>query len=136
MEKNGNSHHVAWADRIGLNKTWAKAIERIWATYGTSEFSGAVWGLHVITINIKNGPQLKTEIDQYIQGLRQNKHKELESYYDTPAYNSENNILEEEMLPSLANFMIQLLEDNGFGMYKSERDRMGSGDYIEFEEDE
>ena len=121
------SHHVAWADRIGLNKTWAKAIERIWATYGTNDFSKAVWGLHVILINIKNGPQLKKETNQYIEKLRQNKYKRLEPYDDTYAYDSENIILEDEMLPLLANFMIQLLEDNGFGMYKSEFD----GEYDE-----
>lgn len=135
MTEENKSHHVAWADRIGLNKTWAKAIERIWATYGTNDFSHAVWGLHIITININNGPQLKKEIDQYIQKLRQDNIMKLKPYYDTPAYNSENNILEEEMLPSLANFMIQLLEDHGFGMYKSERNQMGSGDYIEFEDE-
>lgn len=121
------SHHVAWADRIGLNKTWAKGIERIWATRGTDDFHNAVWGMHVVIINIKNGPQLRTEIDQYIKELRQEKYKKLDSYYDTPAYESENTILEEEMLPYLANFMIQLLEDNGFGFYKSEFD----GDYDE-----
>ena len=115
---NPNTHHVAWADRIGLNKTWAKGIERIWATYGTEQFNQAVWGLHTVIINIKKGPQLRTIIDTHIVELRQTKYKKLETYYDDPAYDNENDILEREMLPGIANFMIQLLEDNGFGMYK------------------
>jgi len=114
------NHHVAWADRIGLNKTWAKAIERIWATYGTEFFPQAVWGLHTILINIKNGPALRSDIDDYIAKVREDKDRKLEHYVDDPAYANENVILEEEMLPGLANFMIQLLEDNGFGMYKSD----------------
>ena len=130
-----NNHHVAWADRIGLNKTWAKAIERIWATYGTEYFTQAVWGLHTITININKGPQLRTDIDNHINELRKEKYKKLEPYYDDPAYANENTILEEEMLPGLANFMIQLLEDNGFGMYKSSQDH-GSGRYIEIDEED
>lgn len=126
-DQSKSNHHVAWADRIGLNKTWAKAIERIWATRGTDDFSNAVWGLQTVIINIKNGPQLKKEIDQYIIELRQDKNEKLERYDDTYAYDSENNILEGEMLPYLANFMIQLLENYGFGFYKSEFD----GDYDE-----
>ena len=126
-EPQNKSHHVAWADRIGLNKTWAKAIERIWATYGTNDFNNAVWGLRVVLVNIKNGPQLRTLTDDYIKTLFENKNIKLESYVDTYAYGSENEILNEEMLPYLASFMIQLLEDNGFGMYKSEYD----GDYDE-----
>ena len=118
-QKNNTSHHVAWADRIGLNKTWAKAIERIWATYGTNDFNNAVWGLHTILINIKNGPQLRKLTDGYIKNLFDEKNIKLESYIDTYAYGSESEILNEEMLPGLANFMIQLLEDNGFGMYES-----------------
>lgn len=121
------SHHVAWADRIGLNKTWAKAIERIWATYGTRDFNNAVWGLRTILINIRNGPQLRTTTDNYIKELFKIKNKKLESYYDTYAYRSEGEILDEEMLAPLANFMIQLLEDHGFGFYKSEFD----GEYDE-----
>lgn len=114
------SHHVVWADRIGLNKTWAKAIEKIWVTYGTMEFDRSVWGLHTVIINIKNGPQLRKIIDNHIIELRKEKQKKLDSYYDEPAYDSENDILEKEMMPFLANFMIQLLEDTGFGFYESE----------------
>jgi len=119
-------HHVAWADRIGLNKTWSKAIERIWATYGTREFRSAVWGLNIVLINIKKGPQLKKKTDEYIKQVRENNKKKLESFIDTPAYDNEDDLLEEEMLPDVANFMIQLLEDNGFGMYESsvEEDEM------------
>lgn len=125
MTEESKSHHVAWADRIGLNKTWAKGIERIWATYGTRDYNNAVWGLHTVLINIKNGPQLRKETDDFIKKLNQDKYNKLEPYYDTYAYGSEKDILDEEMLGPLANFMIQLLEDNGFGFYKSEFD----GDY-------
>jgi len=131
---NNPSHHVAWADRIGLNKTWAKAIERIWATYGTKEYPSAVWGFKHIIININNGPQLKTHIDRYIETLREKKYNELKPYSNTPAYESEDAILEEEMLPHIANFMVQLLEDNGFGMYKSNQDH-SSGKYIEIDDE-
>lgn len=126
MEQNKKSHHVAWSDRIGINKTWAKAIERIWATWGTDEFFKSVWGFRCIIINIKNGPQLRTIIDTYIAELEQKKNIKLESYRDTYAYGSENDILTWEMLDPLAYFMVQLLEDNGFGFYESniEEDEM------------
>lgn len=132
---NNPSHHVAWADRIGLNKTWAKAIERIWATYGTESFHGAVWGLHIVIVNIEKGPQLKTKINNHIQKLREDKNKKLELYLDEDEYDSEDEILEKEMLPDIAYFMIQLLENNGFGMYKSNQDQ-GSGKYIEIDDEE
>ena len=134
MTEKNNKHHVAWADRIGLNKTWAKSIERIWATYGTDEFYDAVWGMRTIIINIKNGPQLKKEIDKYVEKLYEEKNEELKSYYDTYAYDSENMIRDKEMLPKLAYFMIQLLEDHGFGFYKS-KDELGTNEYIELEEE-
>jgi len=38
------------------------------------------------------------------------------------------------MMPFIANFMIQLLEDNGFGMYKPDKD-YDSGKYIELDEE-
>lgn len=119
MTVESKNHHVAWADRVGLNKLWAKAIERIWATYGTSENSKAVWGLRTVLVNINNGPQLRKITDDYIKELNQDKYNKLEPYYDTYAYGSEKEILDEEMLGPLANFMIQLLEDNGFAFYES-----------------
>jgi len=121
------SHHVAWADRIGLNKTWAKGIERIWATYGTKDFENAVWGLHTIIVNVNNGPQLRKIIDDFIKNKYDLIEKELVGYVDTYAYRSEREILISNMLPDFAYFMVQLLEDNGFGMYKSEYD----GEYDE-----
>jgi len=131
MEKmadpNKNHHHVAWADRIGLNKTWAKGIERIWSTYGTVEFRSAVWGLRTIIINIKKGPQLRKIIDDQITKLQKERNIKLEPYYHTTAYGSESDILDDEMLEQVAYFMVQTLEDHGFGMYKSEFD----GDYDE-----
>lgn len=114
-----DDHHVAWADRIGLNRTWAKAIEKIWVTYGTDEYYNAVMGLYSILINIKNGPQLRTVTDEYVQEKYVELKKKLEPFTDTYAYRNEKKILEEEMLPDIATFMIQLLEDNGFGFYES-----------------
>lgn len=120
MEKNNNSHHVAWADRIGLNKTWAKGIERIWAVCGTDEMSNAVWGLHTIIINIKNGPQLRKIIDDEIARLTKEKYEKLGPYIKTVAYDSENVILERELLSQIAYFIVQTLEDHGFGFYESD----------------
>ena len=122
MSSESKNHHVAWADRIGLNKTWAKAIERIWAAYGTRDYNNAVWGMHTVLINIKNGPQLRQLTDKYTAKLNKDKQKKLLSHYDTSSYDSENAILDDEMLPYLANFMIQLLEDHGFGFYESSVD--------------
>jgi len=119
-------HHVVWADRVGLNKSWARGIEEMRGTYGSPEFSNKVWGLHTVLINIRNGPQLRKTVDDFLKKKYDSIEKQLEPFINTYAYRNERDILEAEMLPELANFMIQLLEDNGFGFYESsvEEDEM------------
>ena len=111
--------HIVWKDHIRPNESWIKGIEEIRMTYGTDQYGIKVWSLYNIITNVKEGPPLKKIIDSYILELRKEKYEKLESYYDTPAYDSENKILEDEMLPKIAYFMVQLLEDEGFGFHQS-----------------
>lgn len=124
------SHHVVWGDRVDLKGSWGEAIRRISRSTGTDDFENAVWGLKIIIININNtdGPQLRTIIDDYIEQLRKEKYEELEPLFNTPAYENEDIILEKEMLPRIATFMIQLLENNGFIFYKSTYEEEGKMD--------
>lgn len=122
------SHHVAWADRIGLNKLWAKDIEAMRFAFGTDDYSTAVWGFYYDIVNVKNGPQLKDIIDIHIKTKWK---PEIESRvnqwegdhpYEAMDKNNvefERRSVERELLPELGYFMKQLLEDNGFGFYES-----------------
>jgi hypothetical protein len=60
-----NKHHVAWADRLGLNKIWHDAISYCRMSYGTDEYRQAVFGFYHLLVNIKDGPQLKDDVTKY-----------------------------------------------------------------------
>jgi len=135
MNSETKNHHVAWADRIGLNKIWFQNIQACDISFGSEYYPNAVWRLYYSIVNIKNGPQLKTIIDGYINGKwNQEIQKRLSNWIrDHPFESSDpNNVsfersqIKNEMLPDLCYFMRQLLEDYGFGFYESniEEDEM------------
>ena len=124
-------HHVAWADRIGLNKQWAKCIQNCSETYGTKYFIQAVECFKSNIINIKEGPKLKDKIDRFekevlIKEANELLNKWLEQYPELKNSISEIEAKKREikayLMPRVYNYIIQLLEDEGFCFYKSNID--------------
>ena len=133
-EKPGG-HHVAWADRIGLNKQWGKAIDDCRMGYGTPFYPSKVNGFRILIINIRNGPQLKTMIDNYVDNnIREWKDKTFKRWCVDDPINAQSDgwvrdtkkIIEVKSMEHIFNFMLQLLEDHGFCFYESniEEDEM------------
>ena len=125
---NEEQHHVAWADRIGLNKLWAKDILSCSEAYGSSFYEMKVKCFRNDIINIKNGPQLKTEIDSYVNDvLKKWKDDVLEEWINNNPKEASSTAwirkiredINQRACEYLCNFMIQLLEDHGFGFYES-----------------
>ena len=124
-----SKHHIAWADRLGLNKIWHDAIEFCRMSYGTSEYRQAVFGLYHLMVNIKDGAQLKDTIDKYKDGEWENKISERVDKWcmENPSLNDEPFIIQmeeekirDDLMSDLFDFILQLLEDEGFGFYKSD----------------
>lgn len=126
-----SNHHVAWADRIGLNKQWARDIEVCGESFGTEMYLVAVRRFKNDIPDIKSGPQLKTEIKKFEK-------TELRTYSETLLAEWKENFPQEAKNESfvvqkqkeiniyaaeeLYKYIIQLLEDEGFGFYKAEYD--------------
>jgi len=121
-----DSHHVAWADRIGLNKQWARDIQTCGDAFGSELYLTAVRRLKNDIPDIKNGPQLKTMIKKFEDGelkefkedvfeqWRLNFEQESRNESFVAAKRNEINLLATE---ELYKYIIQLLEDNGFCFY-------------------
>ena len=125
------SHHVAWADRIGLNKQWARDIEVCGETFGTKMYLVAVRRFKNDIPDIKNGPQLKSLINQFeseeLEEFRRIILDEWKRNYDQEAKNESfvtKKIEEINMhaAEELYKYIIQLLEDYGFAFYESNVD--------------
>jgi hypothetical protein len=123
-----NSHHVAWADRLGLNKIWHEAINECRMSYGTENYRRAVFGLQQLIIDVKDGPDLKTKIAKYKNEdwekkvkdrLDRWKKKNPYKQHTISAIQFEEEQIRDDLLEDLFSYMIQLLEDSGFGFYKS-----------------
>lgn len=134
-DEGGKNHHVAWADRIGLNKLWAKDILNCSESFGTLGYEISVNRFRNDIINIKNSVQLKSIIDDYVDNtLREWKMVTLDEWNKVNPIAAQNDswirdtnkIIEVRSCELLCNFMIQLLEDNGFCFYESniEEDEM------------
>jgi len=132
-EQQGSSHHVAWADRVEYDKLWFRNIQQCDETYGTDLYEISVWRLYYSIINIKDGPQLKQLIDDYLKNTWlpyiDNK---IEEWKKNNTFESvdENQVLLErrhimsERLPDLCYFIRQLLNDHGYGFYRTKTDSM------------
>lgn len=121
-------HHVAWADRIGLSKRWEDAIKNCYYSYGTTMFPTHVKAFELLMVNIKEGVALKDKINDYkkidINNKLDSYKKEWENRYpqqsQNPSYQRDLEIELNKLSAELQfGFMLQLLEDNGFGFYKS-----------------
>ena len=134
----GEKHHVAWKDRLGLNRIWEQAILHCCNSFGTNMFVDDVELFRSLIINIKDGPQLKNIIDDYINGeLKEWQNKMFNNWKDhnkaearipeiCNRIRNENNV---EAHQYLFSFMLQLLEDHGFGFYLSNDIPMGKDGY-------
>lgn len=124
-----NKHHVAWADRLGLNKIWHDAISYCRMSYGTEEYRQSVFGFYHLLVNIKDGPQLKQIVTDYKSNDWEKKIREqLEKWRTShPDLRDELDVVQDEeekirddMMSDLFDYMLQLLETKGFGFYKSD----------------
>lgn len=123
-------HHVAWNDRLNLNKIWEQCMLRCIDSYGTDEFSHNVHLFHMTIININDGPPLNEIIERYIDNdLKSWKTKQYNDWYHNPR-NRQDRSMQEHQERTLAEidykaheklfyFIIQTLENNNFGFYKS-----------------
>lgn len=127
----GPNHHVAWADRIGLNKQWAKDIQGCGDTFGTDRYLVAVRRFKNDIPDIKNGPQLKTTIKKFEEvELEVFKRILLKKWIENFEQESKNESFmsqkQDEInmyaAEELYKYIIQLLEDKGFCFYESNID--------------
>jgi len=130
-EKKDSKHHVAWADRLGLNKLWFDDMKACSLSFGTDEYPIMVARFENDVVNIKSGPQLKDIITEYKRDkLDPLIDKLLRNWINAYPQESQNSsylrdqeiFLEKKKTRMLCNFILQLLENNGFGFYKSELD--------------
>jgi GH15 family glucan-1,4-alpha-glucosidase len=128
-------HHVAWADRIGLNKQWSRDIQECSDAFGTTGYAKTVRRFRSNIPNISNGPQLKDIITAYetndLVKQRASIFEEWSTLYEENADNDgfiqqKNDELEQLMCERLYIFILQTLEDQGFCFYESsiEEDEM------------
>lgn len=137
-----NDHHVAWADRIGINKQWSRDIEACSESYGTSTFHHMVRRFKNNIPNIKNGPQLQTMISEYQHHLFNDEYQDMLYRWakeNPQEADNESFVLQKEdeirmyLNELLYRYIIQLLEDHGFGFYKSNQ-IVGSDKEIEYKD--
>lgn len=121
------NHKVAWKDRLGLNRVWEQDILFCSNMFRSDGYVDAVNRFRNNMINIRDGPQLKDIVDDYVKkDLRVWREERLIVWAD----NNRSDARVPEILSRtekeidmkahelLYNFMVQLLEDNGFCFYK------------------
>ena len=141
-DDNTTSSHVAWADRTGLNKQWKDDIHACSEAFGTPWYMVMVRRFIKNIPNIHNGPKLKDMIKEYEYTLFKNNlpqmmREYLDNFPDDAGCESTLLMKEDEfrmvLSENLYEFIIQVLEDNGFCFYKSNVE-IGSGRSIEYED--
>lgn len=133
MTETSGSHHVAWADRIGINKQWARDIEACSDAYGTPAYKFMVKRFQNNIPNIRDGPKLKDIINDFFEHTAKiDYNKKINRWRRNNPQEATNESwvlkkcddLEPELYEDLYVFMMQILEDYGFGFYKSKIDDM------------
>jgi len=122
------SHHVAWKDRLGLNRQWIKDIEDCSKAHGTDEYINQVDRFRNDIINIKNGPALHDMINEEWKKIAEEGKKAFEKWkLNNPQearieeeVNEAQHLIRKDQAEKLYHFIIQILELNGFGFYASE----------------
>jgi len=127
-EEKQQQHHVAWKDRLGLNDQWMRDIQVCSTTHGTTEYVGQVDRFKNDIINIHNGPPLYNIVEHYWNTELTRIGKEL--FIDWTQHYPHEAKIEEEVKEAqerirqyqaekLYHYIVQLLEDKGFGFYQS-----------------
>ena len=128
MNDNNQDHHVAWADRIGLPKQWSRDLEKCGETFGTPYYIDAVNRFRNHIINIKDGPQLSDILDNYIDTSIQEYKQGAFEYWQEKNPRDANipeitikikQEIDYESHKMIEKYILQMLDDNGFGFYKS-----------------
>lgn len=124
-EKN---HHVAWKDRLGLNQQWMRDIEACSVSHGTEDYINQVDRFRNDIINVKNGPQLydtiNTEWEKNIMVDGNNLFNQwVEQHPQDSRIDEERTAAQDKIrayqAEKLYHFIIQTLENTGFGFYQS-----------------
>ena len=126
-DEKDTKHHVAWADRLGLNKQWSRDIHNCSETFGTDYYINNVNRFRSNIPNIKKGPQLKDRINEYRIKLQEWintshiiwKENNPQDARNRAESDNQYNRLQQQAYINLYQFIIQLLEDHGFCFYES-----------------
>jgi len=129
QEKQDSNHHVAWKDRLGLNQQWMRDIQACSQAHGTEDYVNQVDRFRNDIINIKNGPKLYDIINKrWTDIIAVDGSQSLKQWIQT---NPQESRIEEEVTAaqerirqaqaeSLYHYIVQTLEENGFGFYQSD----------------
>ena len=126
-----NGHHVAWKDRLGLNREWERLNRTCNESIGGPEYPTNVECFFNNLVNIRKGPQLRIIVDDYRkEEIEPWKTKEYlvwaklhpREARDPPIRTKKRAEIEYDAYKYLHRFILQTLEDNGFCFYKSEFD--------------
>ena len=128
---NGSSHHVAWADRVGLNKQWSRDVEACSNAYGSPLYHHMVQRFKNNIPNMRgDGPKLYDLLLEHESRLKIEKNniiREWRKQHPDLAREESFELEFEDRVQTkqdmdLYHFIIQTLEDHGFGFYKSNVD--------------
>lgn len=114
--------HVVWKDRVGLFDEWRRLIKECNAAYGTPGYPNQVHCLRINIINIKgdNAPKLRDEINDFDKKIYETfSNNNLPGDVDPAFYRYDDSLQEAQRAEMLFQFILQLLEDNGFISYQS-----------------
>lgn len=115
-------YHVVWKDRVGLFDEWKRLITECNMAYGSPEYPGAVQCLRINIINIKGekSPKLRDDVNSFDKKLIERiSNARLRDNIDPSFYRYDDIETEQRRSEILFQYMIQLLEDNGFISYKA-----------------
>lgn len=144
MNDTGN-HHVAWKDRLGLNKLWMMDLFACSEAYGTPDYIHKVDRLRNDIINIKDSIALYDKIDNewnntivplgnqlFDEWVKKNPQ---EAKIDEERQDAITRIRDFQAR-KLHHFILQLLEKHGFGFYQSTEVKHGRDGYLHYNDED
>lgn len=121
-------HRVVWKDHLDISNQWALDIRACSESFGTPRYVDMVRRFRNNIPNIHKGPELRDIITKYVdEVLEIESEKLLKRYKQNYPLESRDSawVIEKEKeiemiaAENLYIYMFQLLEDKGFGFYKS-----------------
>jgi len=143
--ENNKSYRPAWKDRIGLNDRWRRDLDLCSDTFGTAEYIDRVECLRNDLVNIKDGPQLVDIVKEYVKGDLEDYRNGVLDFWkkENPEFISGDDLVLKvkkeinlEASKMLHHFILQLLENNGFGMYQTTQVKRRSDGYLQYDNNE